>query len=132
MRTCVLVLLFTGLVVAGADPQQSGGALNGAKAEVEKLIAENKFLNKRACERMVEILSSQRFNEGIPAGLPAATRVAHKTGEITKHNHDAAIVYLPGRKPYVIVVLTGGIAEHRRSSKLIAEISRKVYQSLAQ
>jgi beta-lactamase class A len=96
-----------------------------------RLIAENKFLKRRACEKMVEILSAQRFNDGIPAGLPAATRVAHKTGEITRHNHDAAIVYLPGRKPYVIVVLTKGIVEHRRSRKLIADVSRAVYQSLA-
>jgi beta-lactamase class A len=96
-----------------------------------RLIAENKFLNRRVCEKMVEILSSQRFNDGIPAGLPAATRVAHKTGNITKHNHDAAIVYAPGRKPYVIVVLTKGIAEQKRSSKLIADISRVVYQSMA-
>jgi beta-lactamase class A len=95
-------------------------------------IAENKFTNKRACEKMVEILSAQRFNDGIPAGLPAAARVAHKTGDITGHNHDAAIVYLPGRKPYVLVVLTKGIAEHKRSSRLIADISRAVYQKLAQ
>src|SRR5215467_1184323 len=96
-----------------------------------RLIAENKFLNGRACAKMVEILSSQRFNDGIPAGLPAATRVAHKTGNITKHNHDAAIVYAPGRKPYVIVVLTKGIAEQKRSAKLIADISRVVYQAVA-
>jgi beta-lactamase class A len=96
-----------------------------------RLIAENKFLNSRACQRMVEILSSQRFNDGIPAGLPAATRVAHKTGNITKHNHDAAIVYAPGRKPYVLVVLTRGIAEQKRSAKLIADISRVVYQAVA-
>ena len=96
-----------------------------------RLIAENKFLNSRACERMVEILSSQRFNDGIPAGVPAATRVAHKTGNITKHNHDAAIVYAPGRKPYVLVVLTKGIAEQKRSAKLIADISRVVYQAVA-
>jgi beta-lactamase class A len=96
-----------------------------------RLIAENKFLNSRACERMVEILSSQRFNDGIPAGLPAATRVAHKTGNITKHNHDAAIVYAPGRKPYVLVVLTKGVAEQKRSAKLIADISRVVYQAVA-
>ena len=95
-----------------------------------KLIAENKFMNRRVCEKMVEILSSQRFNDGIPAGLPTATRVAHKTGNITKHNHDAAIVYAPGRKPYVIVVLTKGIAEQKRSSKLIADISRVVYQTM--
>lgn len=96
-----------------------------------RLIAENKFLNNRACAKMVEILSSQRFNDAIPAGLPAATRVAHKTGNITKHNHDAAIVYAPGRKPYVIVVLTKGIAEQKRSDKLIADISRVVYQAMA-
>jgi len=96
-----------------------------------RLIAENKFLNGRACEKMVEILLSQRFNDGIPAGLPAATRVAHKTGNITKHNHDAAIVYAPGRKPYVIVVLTRGIDQQKRSAKLIADISRVVYQAMA-
>jgi len=95
-----------------------------------RLIAENKFLNRRACEKMVEILSAQHFNDGIPAGLPAATRVAHKTGDITKHHHDAAIVYAPGRKPYVIVVMAKGIAEKKRSGKLIADISRVVYQAL--
>lgn len=95
-----------------------------------KLIAENKFQNKKACEKMAEILSAQHFNEGIPAGLPTGTRVAHKTGDITKHNHDAGIVYPPDGKPYVIVVLTKGIADHKRSSKLIADISRLVYQSV--
>jgi beta-lactamase class A len=96
-----------------------------------RLIAEKKFLNGRACDKMVEILLSQRFNDGIPAGLPAATRVAHKTGNITKINHDAAIVYAPGRKPYVLVVLTKGIAEQKRSNKLIADISRVIYQAMA-
>jgi len=95
-----------------------------------RLIAENKFKSKRACEKMVEILSAQHFNDGIPAGLPTATRVAHKTGDITKHNHDAGIVYPLGGKPYVIVVLTKGIANHKRSSKLIADISRVVYGAL--
>jgi beta-lactamase class A len=95
-----------------------------------RLIAEEKFLTKRSCEKMVTILSSQHFNHGIPAGLPKNLKVAHKTGEITKHNHDAGIVYVPGRKPYVIVVLTKGIADQQRSNKLIADISRVVYQAL--
>ncbi len=96
-----------------------------------RAIAENKFLNKKACEKIVEILTAQHFNEGIPAGLPSGTRVAHKTGDITKHNHDAAIVYPVGRRPYVVVVLTKGMAEHRRSSKLIAEISGVIYQAIS-
>jgi len=95
-----------------------------------KLIAENKFKSKRACEKMVEILSAQHFNDGIPAGLPSAARVAHKTGEITRHKHDAGIVYPLIGKPYVIVVLTKGIENQKRSEKLIADISRTVYEAL--
>lgn len=95
-----------------------------------RLIAENKFQSKKACEKMVGILAAQHFNDGIPAGVPAGTRVAHKTGEITKHTHDAGIVYPPDGKSYVIVVLTKGIADQKQSSKLIAEISRTVYQAL--
>lgn len=93
-------------------------------------IAEERFLNKNACRKMIEILCAQHFNDGIPAGLPAEAKVAHKTGDITKHNHDAGIVYLAGRKPYVIVVLTKGIADQKRSHLLIAEISRAVYLAL--
>jgi len=70
---------------------------------------------------------AQEFNEKIPAGLPPGTRVAHKTGEITAVSHDAAIVYPAGRKPYVLVVLTRGIADGVKSSKLIADISAIVY-----
>ncbi len=95
-----------------------------------RLIAENKFKSKRVCEKMVQILSAQHFNDGIPAGLPSATRVAHKTGEITRHNHDAGIVYPLDGKSYVIVVLTKGIENQRRSSKLIADISQTVYAAL--
>ena len=80
---------------------------------------------------MVEILSAQHFNDGIPAGLPTATKVAHKTGEITKHKHDAGIVYPLNGKSYVIVVLTKGIANDKQSSKLIADISSVVYRALA-
>jgi len=76
---------------------------------------------------MREILLAQEFNEKIPAGLPPGTRVAHKTGEITAVSHDAAIVYPPGRKPYVLVVLTKGLRESSASSTLIADISRIVW-----
>ena len=98
---------------------------------VFRAIAEAKLADRAGCEKMIEILAAQHFNQGIPAGLPAGIRVAHKTGEITRHNHDAGIVYPPGRRPYVVVVLTRGIAERERSDRLIADISRLVYQSLA-
>ncbi|MEP6857679.1 MAG: serine hydrolase, partial [Gemmatimonadales bacterium] len=63
----------------------------------------------------------------IPAGLPPGTRVAHKTGEITAVSHDAAIVYPKRKKPYVLVVLTRGITDGNKSSKLIADLSAIIY-----
>lgn len=91
-------------------------------------IAERRAVSEKASDEMIKIMLDQKFNEGIPAGLPRDVRVSHKTGSITKINHDAAIVYPPNRKPYVLVVLTRGIEDEKRAHKLIADISRVVYQ----
>ena len=82
----------------------------------------------RSCDTMLAILSRQEFNDEIPAGLPPGTKVAHKTGSITAVLHDAAIVYPPGRSPYVLVVLTRNIPDERVARTLIADLSRLVYE----
>lgn len=91
-------------------------------------IAERRAISAKASDEMINIMLDQTFNEGIPAGLPQNARVSHKTGSITKINHDAAIVYPPDRKPYVLVVLTRGIEDEKLAHKLIADISRVVYE----
>ena len=55
--------------------------------------------------------------------------VAHKTGNITRIHHDAAIVY--GPRPYILVVLVRGIEDKTRSAAVIAEISKAAYQTAA-
>jgi beta-lactamase class A len=72
---------------------------------------------------MLAILKAQKFNEMIPTGLPEGTVVAHKTGNITKHHHDAALVYPPNKSPYVLVILIKGIADIKESAKIGAKIS---------
>jgi beta-lactamase class A len=96
-------------------------------AIILRAIEQGRASSPEATSEMRQILLAQEFNEKIPAGLPAGIRVAHKTGEITAHSHDAAIVYPPGRSPYVLVVLTRGIQDGAKASKLIADISSIVY-----
>jgi beta-lactamase class A len=90
-------------------------------------IAEGKALDTDSSRQMIEILERQHFNEGIPAGLPPGTRVAHKTGEITKIHHDAAIVYAP--RPFVLVILVRGLEEEKDSSAVMADITRILYKA---
>ena len=96
-------------------------------AIILRAIEEGRAASPAATHEMLAILLAQEFNEKIPAGLPPGTRVAHKTGEITAVSHDAAIIYPTGRKPYVLVVLTRGIADGTKSSRLIADISAILY-----
>jgi beta-lactamase class A len=90
-------------------------------------IAEGKAVDADSSRQMVEILRRQHFNEGIPAGLPPGTRVAHKTGEITKIHHDAAIVYAP--RPFVLVILVRGLADKKDSSVLLTDLTHTLYQA---
>jgi beta-lactamase class A len=97
-----------------------------------KLIAAGKVVSKPACEKMIEIMLGQEFNESIPALLPASVRVAHKTGWTGDVYHDTGIVYPENRKPYAISIMTRGFAEDREKEAhaCMATISKIVYENL--
>jgi len=95
-----------------------------------RLIADGRAYSQKACDEMLEIMLDQQYRSGIPAGLPKAARVAHKTGNISTVHHDAGIVYLDGRKPYVLVILTQFPAEQGRGTA-VAEVSRDIFNTLA-
>jgi beta-lactamase class A len=96
--------------------------------KILRRLAERDVVSKEASEEMLSILRGQKFNEGIPAGLPAGVTVAHKTGSFTGVYHDAAIVEPPRGRPFVLVVLTRGLKDEARSHQLVAGIARAVYR----
>ena len=96
------------------------------------LLSQGKAFSPALSRRMMDILHGQEFNQGIPARLPKGARVAHKTGEISTIAHDAGVVYLPKRKPYVLVILTEWDPEGTGRSRTIAAISHTIYEFLTQ
>jgi len=121
-------------VLRGVEDQKAfDQGLNNTTTARDLAIILEAIQNGRAaspgsCDRMRDILLHQAFNDEIPAGLPPGTPVAHKTGQITGHLHDAAIVYPRGGPPYVLVVLTRGIPDEAVARSLIADLSRLVYE----
>jgi beta-lactamase class A len=92
---------------------------------LEKL-GRGEAVGPQADAAMIEILKRQKFNEAIPAGVPAGTAVAHKTGSITRIHHDAGIVY--ARRPFVLVLLVRGLEDKKKSSALMADLSRAAFE----
>ena len=114
------------------------GVINRATASglvaLLRLVYENRVARPEASAEMLEILCGQQFDSGIPAGLPPAVRgvvrVAHKTGEISTVTHDAGLVFLPGRRPYALAVLTTTTDSSGRFDR-IARLSGLVYEAIA-
>jgi beta-lactamase class A len=88
-----------------------------------------------AATTMIEVLLDQQFGGGILPGLPeavqAVARVAHKTGDISTVSHDIGLVFLPGRPPYAIALLTESAGEAAARTAALAAASRAVYDAVA-
>jgi beta-lactamase class A len=95
-----------------------------------RMVGDGRAYSKSASEEMMKIMLDQQYRSGIPAGLPKAARVAHKTGNISTVHHDAGIVLFEGRKPYVLVILTQFNAEKGRGTA-VADVSRDIYNTMA-
>ncbi len=101
-----------------------------ALATLLEAVRQGQAVGPAADSSMVAVLLEQAFNEMIPAGLPSDVRVAHKTGQITRIHHDAAIIYPPNAPPYVVVILIEGLDDDSESAALGAAITRTVHAAL--
>jgi beta-lactamase class A len=88
-------------------------------------LAKGEAVDHASDAAMIDVLKRQKFNDGIPAGLPAGTPVAHKTGSITRIHHDAGVVF--AARPYTLVILVRGIEDQKQSAVLMATLSGLVF-----
>lgn len=95
-------------------------------------IARGKAVSEEASKEMISILLDQRFNEIIPAKLPASVRVAHKTGSITGVNHDTGIVMLPDGHRYVLILLSKNVTDQPAAIESMSVVSEMIYQYVKQ
>jgi beta-lactamase class A len=99
-----------------------------------RVIYERRGVLPESAREMLDILFQQEFRSGIPAGLPSAVRsearIANKTGEISVAAHDAGLVFLADRKPYVLAVLTEPEPNTDRRMERIARVSTAIYTCL--
>ena len=89
-------------------------------------IAAGAIATPELCEHARLYLLDQRDTSGIVQGLPAGTKVAHKTGSLDNVQHDAAIVY--GDRPYVLAVLTQGV-EREAVLGLMRDVSAVIWRA---
>jgi beta-lactamase class A len=102
-----------------------------ALMRVMEAVAGARAASPTASREMVDVLSRQHFRGMIPAGVPPGVRTANKTGDITRIAHDAAIVFPPGRAPYVLVVLTRGFATPASAAPVAREVSAAVWRHVS-
>ena len=91
------------------------------------------YLSKQNSQLALELLSQSTYHDGLVAGTPENTRVAHKFGQRTispteSQLHDCGIVYHPAAT-YILCVMTSGPGFAIQSTA-IAEISRTVYEGV--
>lgn len=121
-------------VVRGVEDQKAYdlGLSNSTTARdlmsIMKALATNQAGTSEDCEKMIDILKRQEFNDIIPFYLPSEVEVAHKTGSITGVHHDAGIVYLPDGRSYVLVLLSKNLEDFDKGTQQLAGISKTIYE----
>ena len=99
-----------------------------------RVIHEGHGLLPDSAANILDILFAQEFRSGLPAGLPPVVRqqarIANKTGEISTAAHDAGLIFLPDREPYVLAVLTEPASESHTRMERVARVSAAVYECL--
>ncbi len=103
-----------------------------------RVLYNSTYLTREDSEKVLQLMTSSDFPNGLRAGVPATVPVAQKFGErqvsttsgavIKRELHDCGIVYVPG-KPYILCVMTSG-QNWSTLTSYISSISKLVYDSV--
>ena len=94
------------------------------------------YLNEYYSEKSLNLLSRTNFFDGLVAGVPLGTKVAHKFGErkndnletANKQMHECGIIYFP-QHPYLLCLMTRG-DDFEKMADFIADVSRLTYRTI--
>ena len=98
-----------------------------------KVLFSGSYLNHEHSEFAFELLAKTDFDDGLKAGLPGGTLVAHKFGEWTdgksiRELHESGVIYLNG-KAFLLTIMTSG-TNVKQLTGVIAGITKTVYDYL--
>ncbi len=126
----------------GLVPEESGGdyvITVKRYASIFRILYNASYLSIEKSEKALRMLSESTFDQGIVAGVPKGTLVAHKFGERSfietdpnvkplRQLHDCGIVYFP-ENPYTLCVMTLGY-DFETLETVIRDISRMTYEEV--
>jgi beta-lactamase class A len=87
-------------------------------------------VSPEASQAMLDLLLRQEINDLIPVGVEEGVPIAHKTGLLDRHLHDAGIVYAPAG-PYVLVALTEHQEDIDAAYEAVQALSALIYEGYA-
>lgn len=112
------------------------GEINIKKySEMMRILYNSTYLNRESSEKLLGILTYTSFKDGLVAGFPEGTEIAHKFGvrENVEGNeetqlHDCGIVYLQSGD-HLVCVMTKG-KDLSKQSALIKEVAKTIAQEI--
>ena len=125
-------------IVNPADALDQTVSVRGYAA-LFRLLYNASYLSPEMSELALSWLAASEFRDGIVAGVPSGTVVAHKFGERSmtetempsgpRQLHDCGIVYYP-RNPYLLCVMTRGM-DFAPLTDVVRSVSAMVHQEVA-
>ena len=108
-----------------------GSTTAGEMVELLEKLHAGKFADEARTKEMIEHLSNCQDTSRFPRFLPAGTKVAHKTGSVSRIRTDAGIIFSPSG-PIALCVLTSENQDQRwvddnAGSRLCADVAKIVF-----